>query len=553
VLGAALTGALLSGAPLSVAGTVSAIALPPAAWLAAKRLGWTDRSAMVMVGAFAASVALAAWQIGPAADLHWLFISNVVMIFLALEERHPNPQAAAIGINAGAFASFTTLQATGMWTGAVPLAGQLGISWAVRAVALFNLLWIMRYFRNNERRFRRVLRFARDEGWRAAADREAFFADMCHEIRTPLVALTHVHDVLLKSPRDAEERALVEQAIAAGDHLVAVLNDALDLARMDAGRLELDRRPFSLPELVQETVSLWRPIAGARKVDVEADVELTDRTVRLGDRRRLKQVLYNLMSNAVKFTERGKVTLRVRASEGTRVEFRVIDQGIGMTPEQLERVFEAFAQADSSTGSRYGGTGLGLAISQRLVHVFGGKLDVTSAPGVGSEFQFEVPLAVAALEDIEQPVVGDEARATPLRVLLAEDTVVNQWVIRRMLEDLGHTVEVAADGRSAVEAWRNDRPDVILMDVQMPEMDGLTATRRIRAQEEVGKAEVPILALTAHAMPAEVEQCLRAGMTGHLSKPVRQRDLQRALLDAVQVAKRTIKPKDHIDVAPQSR
>ena len=252
------------------------------------------------------------------------------------------------------------------------------------------------------------------------------------------------------------------------------------------------------------------------------------------DRRRLVEVLLNLVANAVKFTERGRVEVVVRAGSGDRVTFRVRDEGIGMSREEVARVFGAFAQAAPSSADRYRGSGLGLAIAQRLVQSFGGQVEVVSEPGKGSELSFTLELPAAG-EVTELPVRDDptaEEVIGRLRVLLVEDTVVNQWVVRRMLTAMGFDVDVVGDGRAAVEAWRRSRPDVILMDLHLPILDGAEATRQIRAMER-GNRRVPILALTAAAMPAEVEQCLTAGMDAHVAKPVRQEELHTAILRAV--------------------
>jgi signal transduction histidine kinase/AmiR/NasT family two-component response regulator len=525
---------------------LAVLGAPSVALLYSLRRRTSPGVAWVLMFACLPLVLLAAGLAGPQSEVQWLFFSNMVAFYLAFEERFPRAQAWGVAINAAAFVTSALLEWNGAWTGALPGDSQRGLALLVRLAVLIDLLWVMRHYLRHERRFRRVMRHDRDDGWRAAAERETFIADMCHEIRTPLVALTHVHEVLLSSLPDPKDRALVEQAIRSGDHLVDVLNDALDLARIDAGRLELDSRAFCLRELVEETVALWRVITHGRPITVDANVQLL-RTVRRGDRRRLKQVLMNLLSNAVKFTEQGRISIVV-SGEGELVQLRVVDDGVGMSETQIAKVFEAFTQADRSTGSRYGGTGLGLAISQRLVHAFGGQLQVASALGAGSEFRFEIPLPHAELVTQEPEPPTMDVDTIPLRVLLAEDNLVNQLVIRRTLEQLGHEVEVVGDGRSAVERWRASRPDVVLMDVEMPAMDGLTATRRIRSLEPVGQHEVAVLALTAHAMPAEVEQCLRSGMNGHLAKPVRPKDLQRAMITAVRASRAKVKTRDELSV-----
>jgi signal transduction histidine kinase/AmiR/NasT family two-component response regulator len=541
---------------------MSAAGVAAATWLAALVLVWslaalvlisiwgaTEASAAVVVGSFTFIVGSLAWVAGPRADVQWLLLSNVVVFFLVFEERYPRTRAVAVALNTACFAALAWMEAAGTWTGSLPTGWDEAARWPVRLAVLADVLGLLRHFARNERRYERATRLARDEGWRAAGEREAFIAEMCHEIRTPLMALSHIHETLLRSSLPADDRPLVEQAVNAGDHLMSVLSDALDLARVDAGRLDVDVQAHDLSEVVGEVVGLANAMARSRALRLMVDVQLGGRSIRMFDRRRLTQVLLNLISNAIKFTERGEVLVTVRRGVGDAVEFRIRDEGLGMSVEEVERVFRAFEQAAPSSADRFRGAGLGLAISHRLVQAFGGQLEVSSDPGRGSELRFTLvmPSSDQITEEPEpEPTMDDVGR---LRVLLVEDMVVNQWVVRRMLEAMGFEVEVVADGRSAVDTWRRTRPDIVLMDLHLPVMDGLEATRAIRELELPGRPPVPIVALTAAAMPSEVEQCLRAGMNDHVAKPARQEDLQRAITRAVLRARANVHRIERLQVS----
>jgi len=353
----------------------------------------------------------------------------------------------------------------------------------------------------------------------ASRAKSAFLANMSHEIRTPLNGVLGMADLLLLAQRlDGEQESQVVTLRKSALALLALLNDVLDMAKIEAGKFELDHAPFELAECIREVAGLMNGLAREKGVVVETDVAGCA-IVAVGDSKRLRQVLTNLTSNAVKFTPRGKVTIRAKteARDGrARVELAVEDEGIGIAPDRCERIFDAFEQAERSTQRHYGGTGLGLAISRELVERMGGRLQVESVVGRGSTFSFTVDLPVL---DAMPVSVAQTPAPLPqrLRILLCEDNAVNQRVAARMLEMLGHHVTVAHNGRVGVALFGQGEFDVVLMDLMMPELDGMDATREMRGMEKGRRT--PIIALTASAFREDVERCVAAGMDGHISKP----------------------------------
>ena len=369
---------------------------------------------------------------------------------------------------------------------------------------------------------------ARDEARAATQAKSHFIATMSHEIRTPMTGVLGMIELLRDTPAPRERDRYFGALEQSAGLLMAVLNDVLDFSKIDSGTLQLEQTSFDLDKLVRTTLDLYGNAASRKGLPVSFETNCAVPAMVLGDPVRLQQILSNLLCNAVKFTERGHITLRLdrdAAGDATRYQFAVTDTGIGLEPGQIDTLFEPFVQADVSTSRRYGGTGLGLSISRRLVEAMGGNLDVVSRFGEGSTFTFDLTLApghagdAGVADGLVAPVI-----AGPLDVLVAEDNPVNQMLVAALVRRMGHRVTVVANGREAVEAATTGRFDAILMDMQMPELDGLAATRAIRASG-TSCASIPILALTADASPERRRFYDGAGLTAFLTKPVDPRAL----------------------------
>ena len=384
----------------------------------------------------------------------------------------------------------------------------------------------------DRRLFESALEKARDEAHAAARLKSEFLATMSHEIRTPMNAVIALTELLLDTPLSGEQKGFVDTIHVAGEALLATINNILDFSRIEAGRLEMENDKLDLRSAVDECVRLVSETARHKELPVQVEIDPRIPEKLCGDGRRLKQVLVNLLANAVKFTERGEIRLSVaselRVPETTRLRFIVADTGIGIAPEVQAQIFEPFRQSDASTTRRYGGTGLGLAIAKRLVELMGGEIGVESRVGVGSRFWFTLPFAIMGSTNTAEPKSPSPAPPAPTgRILVAEDNPVNQKVMRALIEKLGYKVDIVSDGLQAVMAVQATSYDAVLMDCNMPGMDGFEATRAIRICESGG--HVPIIALTAHALDGDRDKCITAGMDDYLAKPIRLETLKERL------------------------
>ncbi len=377
------------------------------------------------------------------------------------------------------------------------------------------------------------LREARNAAEAANRTKSAFLATMSHEIRTPLNGVLGMVQALAFDELSAVQRERLDIIRQSGESLLAILNDILDLSKIEAGQLELEEVDFDLRTLVMGAHAAFTALANKKGLSFDLAVEDSADGVYRGDPTRLRQILYNVVSNALKFTEEGEVRVSAGYHDG-ELRLTVADTGIGVEPERLPALFERFVQADASTTRQYGGTGLGLAICRELAELMGGTIVAESEVGRGTTVKFRAPMArIADARPASAQSGAERVSAAPgLRILAAEDNAVNQLVLKTLLHQLGVDPVVVEDGEQAVQAWQAEAWDLVLMDVQMPKLDGVQATRRIRELEAAsGRPRTPIVALTANAMSHQIAEYLQNGMDTHVSKPIQAEALFRAIVD----------------------
>jgi signal transduction histidine kinase/DNA-binding NarL/FixJ family response regulator len=403
------------------------------------------------------------------------------------------------------------------------------LSFVFSFVALLVVVGAFLYIINKGRQQTRMIESLNESERRnkeAVVMKEQFMANMSHEIRTPMNSILGFTNLLKRTHLSQEQQEYVRNIHSAGENLLALVNDILDLSKIEAGMMQLEETRFSLRSLMNSVAAMFNEKFREKNLRFELHISEEIPDILSGDAVRLTQILVNLLSNAVKFTEEGQISMKGSLmsmdESSVRVRLSVSDTGIGIAPEKQSRIFERFQQADAETTRRFGGTGLGLAIVKQLTDLQKGHISMKSEPGKGSEFIIELPFSLPDLEQLYSSALAHQDEVVPvdsIRVLIAEDHPMNQQLISRLMESWGIEYHLVGTGAGVVEALRDEEFSIVLMDIQMPEMDGYTATSFIRNEL---KLDIPIVAMTAHAMAGEKEKCLQLGMNDYISKPIKE-------------------------------